>query len=137
VQDDAGQRAPSGEKDEPKNATTSPAQTKDPMDASVALAAEASDRADDVTTEATERTARSREPSETIRGSSEKGASAAQPKSRTRKRSADGGSVASEPTQPGSADDNADTSGATPRPRKRTKPRTTTPQGERTPQQSR
>jgi hypothetical protein len=136
---DAGPRAPSGEKDEPKNATRSPAQTKDPMNASVALAAEASDRADDATTEATERTARSREPSETIRSASEKGASAAQSKSRTRKRSADGGGVASKPTEPGSADDNADTAGGTQRPRKRTKrtPRTTTPQGERTPQQSR
>jgi hypothetical protein len=134
-----GDAAPSGENGEPKNANNSPAQTKDPMDASVALAAEASDRADDATTDATETTARSREPSETIRGASEKGASAAQPKSRTRKRSADGGGVASKPTEPGSADDNADTAGGTPRPRKRTKrtPRTTTPQGERTPQQSR
>jgi hypothetical protein len=133
-QGDAGQRAPSGGKEEPKNATRSPAK-----DASVALAAEASDRADDATMETTESKARSRKPSETIRGASEKGASAAQPKSRTRKRSVGRGGVASTPTEPGSADDNADTAGGTPRTRKRTKrtPRTTTPQGERTSQQSR
>ena len=109
-----------------------------PTDASNAPAAEADERVD-AATQATQTKKESRSPSEPIREANEEADAAAERKSRSRKRPADRGDVASEAATPGPAGDDA---GAADSPTQRTTrakrtPRTTTPQGERTPQQSR
>jgi hypothetical protein len=112
--------------------------TSAPMDASSAPAAEADERVD-ASTEATETKKESRPPSKPIREANEEADAAAEPKSRTRKRPADRGDMASEPATPAPAGDDAGAAGGPSHRRTRAKrtPRTTTPQGERTPQQPR
>jgi hypothetical protein len=138
-QDEAGpgSPSPSEEATEPKDAAGEPAQANEPTDAPAALA-EANDRAD-ATTAASETGPQTRGPTETVGAANEEAEAAAEPKSRTRKPAADLGGAASEPTEARAPGDDADAPTGAPHRRKQTKrtPRTTTPQGERTPQQSR
>jgi hypothetical protein len=142
--------APAGDADEPTDAPSaqpkeanewknvaSAGEANESTGASVALAAEAMDRVD-APLDATERNETPRAPGEPIRGTKEADAVAG-PGSRARKRSGNRADVAPEPTEPATAGDAADAAGGSPRRRTRAKrkPRTTTPQGERSPQQSR
>ena len=128
---DATQRA--GVANEP------PREAKVRIDTGSEAALEPNDEADASSEPAFEATERADTSSQAAREASDRDDPRQQPKARTRKSNADRNQVEPEPSEPASQGNDSGAASGSPRRRKRSTrtPRTTTPQGERTPQQSR